>query len=315
MNLAILGAGSIAGTMADTVNQMEKVKLYAVASRDFTRAEAFAKQYHVEKAYGSYEEMLSDKNVDLVYIATPNALHCEQIKLCADYKKAVLCEKAFALNANEAKDALAYAKEKGVFVAEAMWVRYMPMTKILKDIIAAGRIGKITGLSANIGNAVMEMKRIHSPKLGGGALLDLGVYALNFATTVLGDDVEKISSLVTMHETGVDAQEFVNLAYENGVAAGLFSTVLANTDRRGVVYGTDGYISVDNINNYEAIHIYDSQRELVETIERPEQVSGYEYQILACMKALENGELECEEMPHTHTIRIMEIIDEVRKLW
>ena len=315
MNLAILGAGRIAGTMAKTINQMEEVNLYAVASRSLARAESFAKEHGVEKAYGSYEEMLADDHVDLVYIATPHSHHCTQIKLCADYGKAVLCEKAFTVDATEAKEALLYAKEKGVLVTEAMWVRYMPMTKILKDILAEGRIGEVVGLTANLGYAVMHKERIVRPELGGGALLDLGVYTLNFATTVLGDDIKKIDSTVVKHDTGVDKNLFVNLTYENGTVAGLFNTIQTITDRKGVIYGTKGYIFVDNINNYEAFHIYNQQHELIETIERPKQISGYEYQVLACKKALEEGKLECDEMPHDHTIRIMQVADEIRGLW
>lgn len=315
MNLAILGAGRIACTMARTVNGMEDVNLYAVASRSLERAESFAKEYNIEKAYGSYEEMLQDKNVDLVYIATPHSHHCEQIKLCADYGKPVLCEKAFTVTAKEAEEAIAYAKERNILVAEAMWVRYMPMTKTLKEILASGRIGEVIGLTANLGYAIMDKERIFRPELGGGALLDLGVYTLNFATTVFGDDVKKIDSSVVKHDTGIDKKEFVNLTYENGEMAGLFNTAETVSDRKGVIYGTKGYIMVDNINNYEAFHIYNQQHELEETIERPEQITGFEYQVRACKRALEEGKLECEEMPHAHTIKIMQIIEEVRKAW
>lgn len=315
MNLAILGAGKIAHTMARTVKQMEDVNLYAVASRSMERAEAFAKEYGVEKAYGSYEEMLQDKNVDLVYIATPHSHHCEHMKLCADYGKPMLCEKAFTVTAKEAEEAIAYAKERNILVAEAMWVRYMPMTKTLKEILASGRIGEVIGLTANLGYAIMDKERIFRPELGGGALLDLGVYTLNFATTVFGDDVKKIDSSVVKHDTGIDKKEFVNLTYENGEMAGLFNTAETVSDRKGVIYGTKGYIMVDNINNYEAFHIYNQQHELEETIERPEQITGFEYQVRACKRALEEGKLECEEMPHAHTIKIMQIIEEVRKAW
>lgn len=315
MNLAILGAGRIACTMARTVNQMEDVNLYAVASRSLERAESFAKEYNIEKAYGSYEDMLKDEKVDLVYIATPHSHHCEQIKLCADYGKPVLCEKAFTVTAKEAEEALAYAKDKGVFVSEAMWVRYMPMTKTLKRILESGRIGEVIGLTANLGYAVMFKERILRPELGGGALLDLGVYTLNFATTVLGDDVKKIDSTVVKHDTGIDKNLFVNLIYENGEVAGLFNTVQAITDRKGVIYGTKGYIFVDNINNYEAFHIYNQQHELEETIERPQQITGFEYQVRACKKALEEGKHECEDMPHAHTIKIMQMIENIRLQW
>ena len=315
MNIGILGAGRIAITMANTVNGMEDVNLYAVASRNLERAQNFAKEYGVEKAYGSYEEMVNDEKVDLVYIATPHSHHLEHIKLAADHGKAILCEKAFTMNAKEAVEAYAYAKEKNVLLTEAMWVRYMPMTVTLKDILQSGRIGDVVGLTANLGYAVMNKERIMRPELGGGALLDLGVYTLNFATTVMGDDVEAIDSSVVMLETGADRQEFVNLTYNNGVMAGLYNTAQTITDRRGVIYGTKGYMIVDNINNYEAFHIYNQQHELEETIKRPEQITGFEYQVAACKRALQEGKLECEEMPHAHSIKIMQIIDEIRKCW
>ncbi len=312
MNLAILGAGRIAVTMANTVNQMNDVNLYAIASRDLKRAEKFAEEYGAEKAYGSYEEMLQDENVDLVYIATPHSHHCEQIKLCVDYKKPVLCEKALTVNAAEAEEVFSYAKEKRVFVTEAMWVRYMPMTKTLRNLIESGRIGEVVSLTANLGYTVMDKERIVKPELGGGALLDIGVYTLNFATTVLGDDVQNVSVSATKLDTGVDKHEFVTLTYVNGAMAGLYSTIETNTDRRGVIYGTKGYIIVDNINNYEAFHIYNLKHELEEIIERPQQITGFEYQVRACKCATEQGKLECEEMPHEHSIRIMQLVDEIK---
>ena len=215
----------------------------------------------------------------------------------------------------EAEEAITYAKERNIFVAEAMWVRYMPMTETLKEILASGRIGEVIGLTANLGYSIMGKERIVNPELGGGALLDLGVYTLNFATTVFGDDVAKIDSTVVKHDTGIDKNEFVNLTYGNGEVAGLFNTAQTITDRKGVIYGTKGYIFVDNINNYEAFHIYNQQHELEETIERPQQITGFEYQVSACKKALEEGKLECEEMPHAHTIKIMQIIEDIREQW
>ena len=153
------------------------------------------------------------------------------------------------------------------------------------------------------------------PELAGGALLDLGVYTLNFATWVLGDDVRDIATCVVRHDTGVDKQEFVDLVYSDGTVAGLFNTMQATTDRKGYIYGTKGHIVVDNINNYEAFHVYNNQYELVETIRRPQQISGYEYEVLACKKALEEGRLECEEMPHEHTLKIMRLLDAIREKW
>lgn len=315
LRLAILGAGGIARKMAETVNQMEDVELYAVASRTEEKARQFADTYHASKWYGSYEEMVADDGIDLVYVATPHSHHKEHTMLCLNYNRAVLCEKAFAVNTKEAEDMIRLAKEKNILLAEAMWVRYMPMSFTLKEIIDSDVIGKITGLTANLGYSLMQVERLIRPELAGGALLDLAPYTLNFATWVLGDNVSTIHTTMTPHETGVDKTEFINLVYPDGAIAGLFTTMESATDRRGVIYGTKGYIEVDNINNYEAFRIYENDRRLVQTINCPAQISGYEYEVLACKRALEKGLTECPEMPHEHTLYIMRLFDEIRKSW
>lgn len=315
LNLAILGAGRIAGTMASTVREMEEVNLYAVAAREEARAEAFAKKYGAERYYGSYEEMLQDNGVDLVYIATPHSHHCEHAKLCIEHGRPVLCEKAFTRTAAEAEEVLKLAEEKGVFITEAMWVRYMPMSITLKELIAEGKIGTVTAVTANLGYSLLEKERMVRPELAGGALLDLGVYTLNFATWLLGDEAERIDTTMVRLDTGVDKQEFINLVYPDGTVAGLFSTMVSVTDRKGFVYGTEGHIEVENVNNYEEFRIYNNQYELIETVKRPEQITGYEYEVLACKRALEEGKLECEEMPHEHTMKIMRMLDEIQEKW
>lgn len=357
MNLAILGAGRIAVSMANTVSQMDEVNLYAIAARDGSRAKAFAEKYGAEKSYGSYEEMLCDERVDLVYIATPHSLHCEQAKLCISHGKAVLCEKAFAMNAREAREMIAYAHEKGVFIAEAMWTRYTPQAQKLRELACGtgaaevigsenkdearssrpqGRIGTIIGLTANLGYQVMHKERLVRPELGGGALLNLGVYTINFATWILGDEVQSFTTSMVPLDAGVsafshqdaqpvqnasreagtvDKSEFVNLVYPDGTIAGLFQTMEAVTDRRGIIFGTEGRIEVENVNNFGEIRIYNNRYELVETIPQPKQITGYEYEVLACKRALEQGKLECGEMPHAHTLRVMELLDEIRGEW
>ena len=315
MNLAILGAGGIAATMAKTVREMDDVNLYAVAARDGARAAEFAQTYGAEKSFGSYEEMLCDDEIDLVYVATPHSHHFAHAKLCIEHGRPVLCEKAFTWNAQEAEELLRFAKEKNVFLTEAMWVRYMPMSETLRQLIDSGKIGKVIGLTANLGYSLMHVERMVRPELAGGALLDLGVYTLNFATWVLGDDVSSFSTAMVRHDTGVDKSEFIDLIYPDGTVAGLFNTMEATTDRKGYIYGTEGHIVVDNINNYEAFHVYNNRYELVETIERPQQISGYEYEVRACKEALEKGELECPQMPHEHTMRIMHLLDAISDKW
>lgn len=315
MNVGILGAGNIAGTMARTLNGMKDVTAYAVAARDLERAQRFAKEYQMEKAYGSYEEMLADDKVDLVYIATPHSHHLEHGKLCISYGKPVLCEKSFTANAAQARELLDYAKEKGVFITEAIWTRYMPSRKIITDIIESGELGDVHMLSANLGYRLIDKERLINPELAGGALLDVGVYPLNFASMFFGNDIENITSSCVKFETGVDGQAGMILTYKDGRMATLHTGMYAATEQYGIIYGTKGYLIAYNINNIDKIEVFSTDRKLIRTIEVPEQITGYEYEVEACMKALAEGKLECEEMPHSETILMMEQMDTLRGQW
>ena len=315
MNVGILGAGRIAVTMARTLNGMKEAECYAVASRNLEKAQKFAADNHVEKAYGSYEEMLSDENVDLVYVATPHSHHLEHAKLCISYGKPVLCEKSFTANAAQARELLDYAAEKKVFITEAIWTRYMPSRKMIDDIIASGELGEIKMLTANLGYELTDKDRMLRPDLAGGALLDVGVYTLNIASMVLGDDVVKMTSECVKTDTGVDGQDAIILTYRDGKLAVLHTGMWADTEQYGIVYGTKDYLIACNINNIDVIRIYAPDRSLIREVKVPEQITGYEYEVLACKRALAAGELECGEMPHAETMRIMEWMDALRKEW
>lgn len=315
INVGIIGAGRIAGVMAATLREMDSVACYAVAARDLDRAKAFADEFGFQKAYGSYEEMVRDEGVQLVYIATPHSHHFEHIKLCLNHGKHVLCEKSFTINEGQAREVLAMAKEKGLLLSEAIWTRYMPMRKTLDDVLASGVIGEPQMLTANLGYLIGKKERIMKPELAGGALLDVGIYPLNFAAMAFGTDVKSISGTAVLTELGVDAQNSMTLVYEDGKMAVLNSSAMGLSDRRGVIYGDNGYVEVDNINNCEGIRVYDVNRNLVASYETPEQISGYEYEVEACVRAIEGGELECREMPHEETLRMMRWMDELRRQW
>lgn len=315
MNFGILGLGAIAEKMADTVRQMEGVTLYGVAARDLNKAVKFAQRHGVEKAYGTYEDLASDENIDLIYVATPHSFHFEHAKMCIEKGRNVLLEKAFTVNQKEAMELIELALEKEVLLCEAMWVRFMPMAKKLQDLLRENLIGEIVSVSGNVGYELTKVERLVEPVLAGGALLDVGIYPLTFATIVLGYDIQYLSTSVVKLASGVDAQESISLTYSNGAMANLYATMLANTDRRGVIYGTEGYIVVDNINNFEAFHVYDAHHNCIKEIECDKQISGYEYEVEACKKALEEGKLECDEMPHALTIRMMQIMDSIRRQW
>lgn len=315
VNVGIMGSGNIAGVMASTINKMKNVKCYAVASRTQEKADMFGVQYGIKKCYGSYEDLVKDEKVDLIYIATPHSEHYENAKLCIENKKAILCEKAFMANANQSREVLALAEEKNVLVAEAMWIRYMPMYQTIKEVLDSGVIGDIKMVTANLGYSIDAKERMNDPALAGGALLDLSVYPINFASMILGTEVQKVTSTCVYTASGVDRQDSITLTYKNGAMAVLCGTMCGVSDRNGGIYGTKGYAVIANINNFESMTVYDHQHEKIGFYKRPKQISGYEYEVEACVKALQQGWKQCPQMPHTETLRIMEIMDALRREW
>ncbi len=313
--VGIMGTGAIAEVMAGTIKRMKNVKCYGVASRDEERARAFAQKYGMKTAYTSYEEMALDEKLDLIYIATPHSEHYNNMKLCIENGRNILCEKAFTVNAKQAEEILRLAREKGVFVAEAMWTRYMPMLTTIKGILSSGIIGEPVMLAANLGYAISHKQRLTDPALAGGALLDLGVYTINFALMMFGKDIEKVESSCRMTDTGVDAAHSITMTFRDGRMAVLNSTMDGISDRRGVIYGSKGYIVVENINNFESATVYDAGHQAGKPVKAPKQITGYEYEVASCLSAIEKGQSECWEMPHEEIVRVMKLMDGLRESW
>ena len=314
-NIGIMGSGNIAGIMAGTINKMKNVRVYAVASRQQVHADVFAGKYGCKKAYGSYADLVADKKVDLIYVATPHSEHYENVKMCLEAGKPVLCEKAFTLNTAQAEELVHIAAEHKVFLAEAMWTRYMPMLTTIREVIGSGIIGEPKTLTANLGYVISDKERLTNRALGGGALLDVGVYTINFALMIFGHNISKIASCCTFTETGVDEQNAICLQYYDGKAANLNSSMVSLSDRQGIIYGTKGFAVVENINNFESIAVYDRQYKKVASYKCPKQISGYEYEVAACIEAIKCGLVECAQMPHSETLRVMRIMDEIRSQW
>ena len=313
-NIGIMGSGNIAGIMAGTINKMKNVRVYAVASRQQVHADVFAGKYGCKKAYGSYADLVADKKVDLIYVATPHSEHYENVKMCLEAGKPVLCEKAFTLNAAQAEELVRIAAEHKVFLAEAMWTRYMPMLTTIREVIGSGIIGEPKTLTANLGYVISDKERLTNRALGGGALLDVGVYTINFALMIFGHNISKIASCCTFTETGVDEQNAICLQYYDGKAANLNSSMVSLSDRQGIIYGTKGFAVVENINNFESIAVYDRQYKKVASYKCPKQISGYEYEVAACIEAIKCGLIECAQM-HSEPLRVMRIMDEIRSQW
>ena len=313
--VGIIGAGWIADKMAEALAPLEDYCVYAIASRSLEKAEAFARQWNIPKAYGSYEEMVADKEVDLVYIATPHSHHFPHTMLALEHGKPVLVEKAFTANAAEAEILLNTAKEKGVFITEAIWTRYMPLSHKVKELMESGIIGEPRLLTATLCYMMEFKERILRPDLCGGALLDLGVYCLNFARMYFGTDIVKTVSNCQTGETGMDMQECISLSFADGKMANLQAGALCLNDRQGIINGTEGYIRVDNINCPHVVEVY-RDCELVARYEKPsEMVNGYEYQVYECRRCIEAGLKESPMMPHKETLSIMKQMDALRKEW
>lgn len=302
--------------MAETLKgNPQECQCYAVASRSMAKATEFAREWGMPRAYGAYEELVKDADVDMVYIATPHSHHYEHARLCIEHGKPCLMEKAFTANAREAEMITELARSRGVFVAEAIWTRYMPLSHKVKEIMESNVIGKPRALTATLCYMMERKERILRPELCGGALLDLGVYCLNFARMYFGTNIVKTVTNCHIGDTGMDMHECISLSYADGRMANLQSGALCLNDRQGIISGTEGYVRVDNINCPELVEVYRNY-ELVASYNKPkDMITGYEYQVYECKRCLEEGLLESPMMPHAETISIMKQMDRLRSEW
>ena len=312
LKVGILGAGGIACAMAKTISQMPSACCFAVASRDLEKARKFAEKWGIKKAYGSYEEMLSDPGVDLVYVATPHSHHYPHVRLCLEHGKHVLCEKAFTVNAAQARELFRIAKDKRLLLTEAMWTRYLPMRGTINEVLRSGIVGKPWLLTANLGYMISDVERLKEPSLAGGALLDVGVYPLNFAAMVFGNDPVSIQGSAVLSDKGVDRQDSITLRYADGRMAVLNATMMGMSDRRGVIDCDNGMLEIVNINCPQELRVYNRERVLIASYRAPKCITGYEYEVEACIRALDAGGIECPLMPHAETVRMMEWMDGLR---
>ena len=315
LNFAILCAGYIAETMAKTVSQMDEAVPYAIAARDLGRAQNLADKYGFQKAYGSYEALVNDENVDLIYIASPHSHHYEHGKLCLEHGKHVLCEKPFTVNAEQGEELFALAKSRNLFIVEAVWTRFQPFAAKIHEILDSGMIGTPYTLTATFGADLTRVERIVSPELAGGSLLDQGIYSLTFASMFFGTEIEDIHSACVKTERGVDAQDSITLVYKDGRMAVLNQSFLCAMKNQGVIYGSKGRVEVEPFWHPEEIRVYCHDKAEPNVYPVPFDITGYEYEVRAAVKAIERGELGCTEVPHGETLRILRIMDQLRAEW
>jgi len=294
---------------------MDGMQCLAIGSRSEEKASAFAGRFGIPRAYGSYSALLADPEIDLVYIATPHSCHFAQAREAILAGKPCLVEKSFMLNAMEAASILALAREKGVFIAEAMWTRYMPVRQMAREVLASGIIGKPTMLSASLSYNVSDKERVLQPSLGGGALLDLGVYLLNFVRMYCDSPIRDLTTSCIRAGSGVDASEVISFIHEDGTLSTVCSSAFSQGENTGVIAGTTGYLVFDDLINPTCLRICRKRHVVEKEISVPEQITGFEYQFQACADAICAGLFEPPQMPHAETLYIMHLMDRLRAEW
>ena len=315
MRVGIIGTGWIAEKAAITLNGMDNCEALAVGSRSQEKAEAFASKWGIAKAHGSYRELIDDPDVDLVYVGTPHSHHFDVTKEALLAGKPCLVEKAFMANYRQAEEIVDLAHDRKVFLAEAIWTRYQPVVGMVRQLMKDGRIGEPRLLTATLGYSMGEKPRIMRPDLCGGALLDLGVYALNFVRMFFPADIVSMESQCVKSDTGMDLTNAISMVLSDGMLCNLQSSAACVGDNIGVIAGTEGNLIIDNINNPQQITVNGPDRTYIETIHVPKQITGYEYQFAACRQALIDGLLEPREMPHAETLYVMQLMDGLRRKW
>ena len=317
LRVGILGCGSIAAKVADSLKGNKNVVIEGVASRERNKAKKFAAAHCPDaKVFSGYEKLAASEDIDLIYIATPNTYHYEHAIMCVKEYKNVLVEKPFAMSKAEVDSIFFEAKNRGVFVAEAMWTSYVPLHKKALELIGQDKIGAVKYVSANLGYDIENVPRLNSPVLGGGSYLDLGVYTTNFALSFMGSDIKVSRVFARKVSSGIDKDTSYCLESEDGSILGNFYvTMCADTDRDGVVTGEKGKIRFNNINNYRRIALYSPDDTLIEEyVDEEDYLHGYVYEFESCAKAISKGLIQAPEMPWSRTAKIAQINDAVRSM-
>lgn len=312
----ILGPGKIACSFAAGLREAKGAKLVAIGSRDLNRARDFAREYGATSAYGSYEELAADANVDAVYIGTPHSHHEAHSVLCLQAGKHVLCEKPLALSASQVERMIAAARENSVVLMEGMWTRFLPALNFVREQIAAGAIGEVRMIGADFGfrTDVDPESRLFNPDLGGGALLDLGVYPVSLAHMLCGAPVD-IHSTANIGSTGVDEESAILLRHAGGQIAVLTCALRLNTAREANIYGTQGRITI-GFPWWSAtsvrLHKENCEEQLHEFSNRG---LGYTYEAEAFMNIIRSEQMESKIIPLDESLAIMRTMDTIRAQW
>ncbi len=313
MNFGIIGLGYIANKFAKTLNEMNEC-LYAVASRDINKAREFKEKYNSIKYYGSYDELYNDPNIQIIYIATPNSQHFENAKEALMHNKNVICEKPFTTNPSDAIKLYNLAKEKDLFIMEALWNLFFPSTKKIIEIIKNNIIGDIKSIKVTYGTDTTKerKKRLFDPSLGGGSLLDVGIYTLSFIDTIMNSNILSFKSEYKLNEYGTDEYSKINLFYDENVDIEAITTLSKPMAKEAYIIGTRGSIYVPNFHQNQGFTLK-IDKEYIYSY--PFEINGFEYQIREAISQIKNNKIESYSYPAAKSIRLMKLLYDIRMSW
>lgn len=312
----ILGTGNIAHSFTRGLIGVADAELVAVGSRSQATADAFGDEFDIPSRYASYASLANAPDVDAIYIATPHPFHKDNSLLCINAGKAVLCEKPFTINAHEAQAVVKVAREKGIFLMEAMWTRFLPVMTRIRALIQAGTIGDVKLVNAEFGskNTFDPTHRLFDPTLGGGGLLDVGIYPVSLAFMILGTPLEVVSH-AHLGESGVDEQSAMLFKYADGQSAILSCAISTRMRGEAVICGTKGMIKLPlewwKAQSFTLL----LEKQEAQTIHLPFDQNGYEYEVMEVNQCLREGKTESDIMPLDETLAIMQTLDEIRAQW
>jgi len=315
-----MGAGIIATKMADALKINPDCQLYAVASKTLSKAKKFADEKDVEKAL-SYQEIVNDEEIDIIYVATTHNFHYKNARLALEHGKHVLVEKAFTVNAKEAKELVDLARKKNLFLMEAMWTRFLPSLKKLKNLIQTHEIGEVKSLNISFGGFVGPEyeKRLTEPDLAGGVTLDMGIYPISVVCFLLGELPKEIKSMTRFSDLGVDEISNYMFRFPSGCFANISTSYNLKMRNQAEIYGSKGYIEFPEFHKGDRFTIFkhDGTNEIkdVKKVVENNHENGFIYQVEEVVNCLRDGKLVSNIMPLNETISIMEIMDKMRDEW
>ncbi len=315
INWGIIGLGKIAKKFATDIQVVDQANLYAVASRSQEKATTFKEEFGAIHAFGSYEALLNCAGLDAVYIATPHVFHYENTMMCLEASLPVLCEKPFAMNQAQVKSMIAKAKAENLFLMEALWTSCLPSTLEAKKIIEQGELGEIISIRADFGfKAPVDLDaRLYNRSLGGGALLDIGIYPVFLALMILGYP-QKITAVAKLGKTAVDEEIGIILEYEQGAMSHLHATILTKTKTEAFIYGTKGTLHLHErwfTPTTMTLTLFEDENQ-PRTIDFNSTSGGFEYEIAEASRCLIEGKKESDLMPLSQSWKLIQLLDAVR---